>query len=155
MIGIAMTALAAAAAAPVGNHSVTVDKLPWYREAPNIPAELAPLWGDRSKGEAGTYLRVPGGWEAPLHYHTADYWAIVVQGEWSHWVPSTGEGNGPRLLPGAHWTQIKDQPHKTSACRRRPASSSCSTATPTKPGSSKKAQRASDCRLRLGEPASI
>jgi hypothetical protein len=112
MIGTAFAAFAAAAGAPVGNYYVPVDKLPWYREAPNIPAELAPLWGDRSKGEAGTYLRVPGGWEAPLHYHTADYWAVAVQGEWSHWVPSTGEGKGIRLLPGAHWTQIKDQPHE-------------------------------------------
>ena len=76
MIGIVATALALAAqgaapadAAPSDPHNryVPVDKLLWYREAPNIPAELAPLWGDRSKGEAGTYLRVPGGWEAPLH----------------------------------------------------------------------------------------
>jgi len=111
---------AALSAEPVVNHYVPVDKLPWYREAPNIPAELAPLWGNRSKGEAGTYLRVPGGFEAPLHYHTADYWAIVVQGEWVHWVPSTGEGRGIRLLPGAHWTQVKDQPHKDA----------CLTATP-------------------------
>jgi hypothetical protein len=106
----------AAAAATPGNHYVPADKLPWYREAPNIPAELARLWGDRSKGEAGTYLRVPGNWVAPLHYHTADYWAIVVQGEWEHWVPATGEGKGLKLTPGAHWTQVKAQPHK-DACR--------------------------------------
>jgi hypothetical protein len=91
---LTLLAQAAAAAATPGNHYVPADKLPWYHEAPNIPAELAPLWGDRSKGEAGTYLRVPGHWVAPLHYHTADYWALVVQGEWEHWVPATGEGQG-------------------------------------------------------------
>jgi Domain of unknown function (DUF4437) len=112
MSGMLLALFAQAAASSVGNHYIPVDKLPWHREAPNIPAELAPLWGDRSKGEAGTYLRVPGGWEAPLHDHTADYWALVIQGEWTHWVPSTGEGKGIRLTPGAHWTQIKDQPHK-------------------------------------------
>jgi len=74
MIGIIALALAAqpapsAHAAPSDAHNryIPVDKLPWYREAPNIPAELAPLWGDRSNGEAGTYFRVPAGWEAPLH----------------------------------------------------------------------------------------
>jgi hypothetical protein len=113
---LTLLAQAAAAAATPGNHYVPADKLPWYHEAPNIPAELAPLWGDRSKGEAGTYLRVPGHWVAPLHYHTADYWALVVQGEWEHWVPATGEGKGIRLTSGAHWTQVKDQPHK-DACR--------------------------------------
>ena len=38
--------------------------------------------------------------------------SLVVQGEWTHWVPSTGEGKGIRLAPGGFWTQIKDQPHK-------------------------------------------
>jgi len=119
-LGSILLASPTAAAAQVTNHYVPVDKLPWYREAPDIPAELAPLWGDRSKGEAGTYLRVPGKWEAPLHYHTADYWAVVVQGEWSHWVPTTGEGKSVRLLPGAHWTQIKDQPHKDACLSESP-----------------------------------
>jgi hypothetical protein len=112
--------IASPAAAQLSNHFVPADKLPWYREAPNIPAELAPLWGDRSKGEAGTYLRVPAGFDAPLHYHTADYWAIVVQGEWAHWVPATGEGKGVRLLPGAHWTQVKNQPHKDACLSKSP-----------------------------------
>ena len=119
-ISLVLGANDAAAAVTPQNHFVPVEKLPWYREAPDIPAELAPLWGDRSKGEAGTYLRVPGGFEAPLHYHTADYWAIVIQGEWSHWVPATGEGKSVRLLPGAHWTQIKDQPHKDACLSAAP-----------------------------------
>src|SRR3982750_2536785 len=108
MLALALATQAANSAhtAPSDAHNpnVRANKLARYREAQNIPAEPAPLWGDRSKGEAGTYLRVPGGWEAPLHYHTADYWAVVVQGEWTHWVPSTGEGKGIQLLPGAFWT---------------------------------------------------
>ena len=27
-----------------------------------------------------------------------------MQGTWKHWVPSTGEGVGLKLEPGAHWT---------------------------------------------------
>jgi hypothetical protein len=117
-IALVLAAQPAAHAAPSDPHNryVPVDKLPWYKEGPNLPTELAPLWGDRSKGEAGTYLRVPGGFEAPLHYHTADYWAVVIQGEWEHWVPSTGEGKGIRLATGAFWTKVKTQPHK-DRCR--------------------------------------
>jgi hypothetical protein len=121
-LALAAPAATSAHAAPSDAHNryVPVDKLPWYREAPNIPAELAPLWGDRAKGEAGTYLRVPAGFHATLHYHTADYWAIVIKGEWRHWVPSTGEGRGVRLLPGAFWTQIKDQPHDDRCVSKTP-----------------------------------
>ena len=107
--------LAVAASAPLKNYYVPADRLPWKLESPNMPVRLAALWGDRTKGEAGTLLNVPGGFKAPLHSHTADYWAVVVEGEWRHWVPSTGEGVGVVLKPGAHWTQIHTQPHE-DAC---------------------------------------
>ena len=111
----------ALAAEPLaGNRYVPTDRLPWYREAPTLPVELAPLWGDRSKGEAGTLLRTPGGFDSGPHNHTADYWAVVVEGEWAHWVPSTGEGKGVPLKPGAHWTQIKDQWHQDACVSKTP-----------------------------------
>lgn len=85
-------------------------------EAPDQPQTLGALWGDRAEGPAGTYLRVPGGWEAPLHTHTAAYRAVVVQGVWTHWVPGTGQGEGIELPTGSYWTQAADQPHR-DACR--------------------------------------
>jgi hypothetical protein len=97
-----------------GNHYVPADRLPWIGEA-GAPVELGALWGDRARGEAGTLLRTPPGFQSGLHSHTADYWAVVVQGVWEHWVPSTGEGTGIRLEPGAHWTQVKTQLHE-DAC---------------------------------------
>ena len=72
--------------------------------------------GESREGEAGTLLRTPGGFDSGLHSHTADYWAVVVQGTWKHWVPSTGEGVGLKLEPGAHWTQ---DPHATPSRRLR------------------------------------
>ncbi|ABS27474.1 DUF4437 domain-containing protein [Anaeromyxobacter sp. Fw109-5] len=103
-----------------GNRYVPADKLPWYKEAPDLPVQLAPLWGDRAKGEGGTLLRTPGGFDSGLHNHTADYWAVVIEGEWRHWVPSTGEGKGVVLKPGAHWTQIKDQWHQDACVSKIP-----------------------------------
>jgi hypothetical protein len=102
------------------NRYVPAHKLPWYREAPGIPAELAPLWGNRALGEAGTLLRTPGGFKSGLHSHTADYWAVVVQGTWRHWVPSTGEGNGITLSPGAFWTQKRTQLHEDACVSEEP-----------------------------------
>jgi hypothetical protein len=108
-----------AAEAP-GNRYVPADKLPWFREAPNLPVELASLWGDRAHGEAGTLLKVPGGFDSGLHSHTADYWAVVIEGTWRHWVPATGEGKEFELKPGAHWTQVKTQLHQDACISRTP-----------------------------------
>jgi hypothetical protein len=104
----------------VTNHYFPADKLPWYRESPAMPVDLAPLWGIRAQGEAGTLLRTPGGFESGLHSHTADYWAVVVQGTWKHWVPTTGEGVGLLLEPGAHWTQIHTQLHQDACVSKVP-----------------------------------
>ena len=105
---------------PMVNRYLPVEKLPWYQEAPNVPVKLAPLWGDRAKGEAGTLLKAPAGFKSGPHSHTADYWAVVVEGTWEHWVPSTGEGNGIRLAPGAHWTQKHTQLHEDACVSSTP-----------------------------------
>jgi hypothetical protein len=111
---------ASRAETPVPNHYLPVEKLPWYQEAPGVPVKLAPLWGDRVKGEAGTLLNAPAGFKSGLHSHTANYWAVVVEGTWEHWVPSTGEGKGIRLTPGAHWTQMHTQPHEDACVSSTP-----------------------------------
>lgn len=84
-------------------------------EAAGQPQQLGPLWGVRAQGPAGTYLKTPGGFDAPLHTHTADYHAIVIKGVWSHWVPGKGETKGEPLPVGSYWTQKADEPHK-DAC---------------------------------------
>jgi hypothetical protein len=106
-------ALGADRATP-GNHYLPADKIPWVAEA-GAPVQLGALWGNRAEGEAGTLLRTPPGFRSGAHSHTADYWAVVVQGAWEHWVPSNGEGKGIRLESGSHWTQVKTQLHE-DAC---------------------------------------
>lgn len=84
-------------------------------EAPDQPQRLGPLWGIRSEGAAGTYLKTPGGFEAPLHSHSADYRAVVIKGTWSHWVPAEGAVERVALPAGSYWTQAANEPHK-DAC---------------------------------------
>lgn len=95
-----------------------VEKVPYYEEMPDQPHRLGPLWGKRDVGPAGTLLKVPRGWQAPIHAHSADYQGVVIEGTWSHWVPETGEGRGVELQPGSYWTQKADQMH---ACRKSSA----------------------------------
>jgi hypothetical protein len=102
-----------------GNSYLLADRIPWAGEA-GASAELAALWGDRSKGEAGTLLRTQADFESGLHSHTADYRAVVVQGVWKHWVPATGEGMGVRLERGAYWTQVKTQLHEDACISAEP-----------------------------------
>ena len=122
---LSLVAGAVVAQQKVVNQYIPANKSPWYKESPELPVELAPLWGNRAQGEAGTLLRTPPGFDSGLHSHTADYWAVVVQGTWKHWVPSTGEGVGLTLEPGAHWTQIHTQPHQDACVSKIPCVRGC------------------------------
>src|SRR5688500_5017345 len=117
---LSLVAGAVIAQQKVENRYIPANKLPWYKEAPSLPVELAPLWGDRAQGEAGTLLRTPPGFDSGLHSHTADYWAVVVQGTWKDGVPSTGEGVGLTLEPRAQWTQVRTQLHPHACVSRTP-----------------------------------
>src|SRR3546814_8114020 len=70
------------------NTYIAAESIPFAFEAPGQPQQLGPLWGVRSKGPAGTLLKVPADFRAPIHAHTADYRAIVIEGQWKHWVRS-------------------------------------------------------------------
>lgn len=120
LLALSLVAGAVVAQQTVTNRYIPVNKLPWYKESPELPVELAPLWGTRTQGEAGTLLRAPPGFESGLHSHTADYWAVVVQGTWKHWVPTTGEGVGLTFEPGAHWTQIHTELHQDACVSKVP-----------------------------------
>ncbi|TPK39612.1 DUF4437 domain-containing protein [Mesorhizobium sp. B2-5-3] len=91
------------------------NKIPYVSEAPDRPQRLGPLWGERAKGPAGTLLKVPGNWHAPVHAHTADYRAVVIQGLWAHWQMDGGEASKVELPPGSYWTQKANEMH-ADAC---------------------------------------
>lgn len=86
-------------------------KIPYVAEALDQPQRLGPLWGERAKGPAGTLLKVPGNWRAPVHAHIADYRAVVIQGLWAHWQMQGGEASKVELPPGSYWTQKADEMH--------------------------------------------
>ena len=66
----------------------------WEPAAPGSPLMVAPLWGgDRSKStDHGFLLKIPGGFEAGGHSHTAAYHAVAIQGAWIHTNDATNKG---------------------------------------------------------------
>lgn len=115
LAALASAIVFASPAAAIENVYVPDKAVPYALEAPDQPQQLGSLWGRRAEGPAGTLLKVPAGFRAPVHAHTADYRGVVIKGLWTHWVPETGEGEGIELPPGSYWTQKADQMH-ADAC---------------------------------------
>jgi len=65
--------------------NMPLSSLKWVPVEPGSPLQMAVLWGDRAKGpEYGMLLKLPAGFEAGRHSHTAAYHAVGVQGTWVH-----------------------------------------------------------------------
>lgn len=61
----------------------------WQPFAENSPLSFTPLWGERARGgEYAMLLKLPAGFKAGVHSHSADYHAISVQGRWVHTDPA-------------------------------------------------------------------
>jgi hypothetical protein len=109
----AVAGLSYAAGAAKGKMPVTwgAGELKWDPYAPGVPLQVAKLWGDRAKpGEYGMLLKLPAGFEAGFHSHTADYEAVLVQGTWVH--TNEGDTSAPKeLTPGSYVFQPGKQNH--------------------------------------------
>ena len=83
----------------------------WEPYAAGVPLQVTKLWGDRTKGgDYGMLLKLPAGFEAGMHAHTLDYYAVNVQGTWVHTVE--GDTNPPKELPvGSYVFQPGKQMH--------------------------------------------
>ena len=81
----------------------------WVPLAQDSPLTKVALWGDRDTGpDYAMLLKLPAGAHAGMHSHTADYYAIAVQGDWVH----TFEGGQPKeLAPGSYVFQPGKQMH--------------------------------------------
>jgi hypothetical protein len=106
---ISMTAMVAAAAFGAGVAvAKSAPKMPelsllkdatWtplMKEGP-LPA-MAPIQGDGTKGAYEGYLKLPAGFESPIHKHTNDYWAVLVQGKMTHWAADGGSEKDAKQL---------------------------------------------------------
>lgn len=68
--------------------------LEWAPMAPDSPIMAVTLWGDPSTGPYGALLKLPAGFEVPMHAHTGDYNGINLQGTWR------------RQVEGGEWVEL-------------------------------------------------
>ena len=69
---------------------------PLMKEGP-LPA-VAPIQGDGTKGAYEGYLKLAAGFESPPHSHTSDYWAVLVQGQMTHWAADGGSEKDSKAI---------------------------------------------------------
>ena len=63
----------------------------------NVYGEVkaAPAYGDFSHGAHGTFLKMPGKFTSPVHFHTSDEWGVIIAGVFVNGKP----GSQDILLP--------------------------------------------------------
>ena len=64
--------------------------------------QAAIVSGDPKTGPVAFFLRTKG--KAPTHWHTSDYWVVVLKGEVKHWLPGK-EKDAKVLKAGTFWFQ--------------------------------------------------
>jgi hypothetical protein len=114
VVAVAMVSAVSYAAGAQKTVNMAVSDLKWAPMAPNVPLQIATLWGDRTKSESGILLKMPGGFEAGMHAHTANYHAVLIQGTWIHTVEGSSEKK--ELMPGSYVMQAGKEMHN-DACK--------------------------------------
>jgi Domain of unknown function (DUF4437) len=68
-------------------------------------------FGDPNKGAHGFYLRLPPGWESPNHYHSANYHAVLIDGEIVN--NYSGQTEEVRIDKGGYFSTVSNVNHVT------------------------------------------
>lgn len=106
-------AQAAKAKAPMAGKSVlwAAEDLKWA-PVPDFPVTTAVLWGDPAKGAHGAFLKLPGGFEAPMHHHTSDHKVVVLSGR----VTLAPEGEAAKTLGTGSYFSFAGKKKHTTKC---------------------------------------
>jgi uncharacterized protein DUF4437 len=113
VVAVSMVAAVSYAAGAKKSMMMANSEMKWEPMAPGIPLQITTLWGDRTKGESGILLKMPGGFNSGMHAHTADYHAVLISGAWTH----TEEGQtepAKELTPGSYVMQVGKKMHNDS-----------------------------------------
>ncbi len=103
------------AASAMANVNKPVTELQWGATgvvAPNGAGSLqaAPAFGDLSKGEHATFIKMPTGFVSAPHIHSHDYYGVVITGVGANTAVG---GKDVPLPPGSYWFQPGGKPHVT------------------------------------------
>jgi hypothetical protein len=65
--------------------------------------QQAVLSGDPKVGPVAFIMKIPRG-RLPMHYHSSDYYGLIVEGKMKHWLPGH-EAEAKESPPGTFWFQ--------------------------------------------------
>ena len=106
----AATPSAAQSAAPAASV-VAAGELKWT-QVPDTPAKMATVRGDAAKGPHASFMKLPGGFSAPLHSHSADHDVVVVSGT----LTMTPEGSAAKKLGPGSWFEFTGKKKHVTTC---------------------------------------
>ena len=115
---IALTAALGGIAAAASSQMIvkpaeTLQYVVEYADQQSSP-RIAIVRGDPAKTPISMFIRMKKS-VLPMHSHSSDYQAVVVQGTMKHWAKGESEAQAPRLGPGSWWYQPAKQVH-TDEC---------------------------------------
>ncbi len=97
--------------AHVGNYVATNFADVEFAPLGEGPIQIGVLWGDLATGPSGFLLRIPPGFEAPIHAHTASYRMVVLNGQHLHWLETEDKADAQPASAGAYFLQPATQMH--------------------------------------------
>jgi quercetin dioxygenase-like cupin family protein len=100
----------AQSAAPTASI-VAAGELKWV-DVPDTPAKMATVKGDSAKGPHASFIKLPGGFSAPLHSHSADHDVVVVAGT----LTMTPEGGTAKKLGPGSWFEFTGKKKHVTTC---------------------------------------
>ena len=116
---VALAAVSAAAqpaaqvapAAAAKANLVAASELKWV-DVPGTPAKMATVKGDAAKGPHASFVKLPAGFSAPLHSHSADHHVAVVAGT----LTETPEGGAAKKLGPGSWFEFTGKKKHVTTC---------------------------------------
>ncbi len=109
VVAAALLAPLAAGAKDSGKSSFApVGDLKWKDDAEHPGVQVAAVHGDPTKGAAKFFVKLPSGFDVPLHHHTADHFAVVISG-----TMVLNDGTDHTLAPGSFWSFTGKKQHTT------------------------------------------
>ncbi len=116
---VALAAVSAAAqpaaqmapAAAAKANLVAVGDLKWV-DVPDTPAKMATVKGDAAKGPHASFIKLPAGFSAPLHSHSADHQVAIVAGT----LTLTPEGGTAKKLGPGSWFEFTGKKKHVTTC---------------------------------------
>ena len=106
----AATPSAAQSAAPSASV-VAAGELKWT-DVPDAPVKMATVRGDAAKGAHASFMKLPAGFSAPLHSHSADHDVVVLAGT----LTMTPEGGAAKKLGPGSWFEFTGKKKHVTTC---------------------------------------